>query len=286
MTRYGCGSSAMAHARVRGWSRSWPSSAASRLTGSARTCSAALGYLAAATAAQEGADAAGALTGEARALLRAAGDEVGLAEVLLALGVAHGHRSEHAAARPILEEVLALWRRLGNETGVMLVDIMLADTLRVEGDAARAARLYEEVLALSHELGARGGRPGTLHSLGHAVLAQGEVGRARALFAESLKLALELEDQGGVAEGLTGFAAVAAAEGRGERAARLLGAATALWEGHNLLMWQAERVEYERTLTRARPQVDEATWQRAWDAGRALTTDEAVAYALEEPGDG
>jgi hypothetical protein len=45
-------------------------------------------------------------------------------------------------------------------------------------------------------------------------------------------------------------------------------------------MWPAERVEYERTTARARAGLDEATWQRAWDEGRALTTDEAIAEAL------
>ncbi len=66
----------------------------------------------------------------------------------------------------------------------------------------------------------------------------------------------------------------------------MLGSATAIWEGHNLPLWPAERAEYERTLARARAGLDEATWQRAWDEGRALTTEQAVAYALEEPGDG
>jgi hypothetical protein len=45
-------------------------------------------------------------------------------------------------------------------------------------------------------------------------------------------------------------------------------------------MWPAERVEYERTVARARAGLDEATWQRAWDEGRALTLEQAVEAAL------
>ena len=138
---------------------------------------------------------------------------------------------------------------------------------------------------LSRELGARGGRPGILHSLGHAVLARGEVGRAEVLFGESLAVALELEDRGGVPEGLTGFAAVAAARGQGALAAGLLAAATALWEGHNLPLWPAERAEYERTLARARPGLDETTWLRAWEEGRAMSMEQATREALEVPAD-
>ena len=245
----------------------------------------ALGYLAAVAVAQEGPDAARALAEEAQVLLRTAGDEPGLAEVLLALGMAHAFRGEHAAARPLLEECLVLVRRRGNGMTVMIVTATLADVLRIEGDAAGAARLYEESLPQHRELGARGEFPGVLHGFGHAVLAQGEIQRARTLFAESLALQRELEDRAGIAEGLTGFAAVAAAEGQAERAARLLAAATALWEGHGLVMWPAERAEYERTTARARTGLDEATWQRAWDEGRTMTPEQAIAYALEEPAD-
>ena len=42
--------------------------------------------------------------------------------------------------------------------------------------------------------------------------------------------------------------------------------------------------EYERTAARARAQLDERAWQRAWDEGRAMALERAVAYALEEPG--
>ena len=124
-----------------------------------------------------------------------------------------------------------------------------------------------------------------LHNLAHVAAAAGDAGRARALLGESLALQRDRENPGGIAEGLAGFAAVAAAEGQAERAARLLAAATTLWEGHQLPLWPGERAEYERTEARARAGLDEATWQRAWDEGRALTTDAAVAYALEEPGD-
>ena len=32
--------------------------------------------------------------------------------------------------------------------------------------------------------------------------------------------------------------------------------------------------------------LDEATWAAAWDAGRAMAPEQAVAEALEEPADG
>jgi hypothetical protein len=60
----------------------------------------------------------------------------------------------------------------------------------------------------------------------------------------------------------------------------MLGAATALWEGHGLPLWPAERAEYERTTARARTQLDGAAWQQAWDEGRAMGMEQAIEYAL------
>jgi hypothetical protein len=38
---------------------------------------------------------------------------------------------------------------------------------------------------------------------------------------------------------------------------------------------------YERTLAATRAQLDEATFAAAWEAGRALSLEQAIAYALE-----
>jgi hypothetical protein len=66
------------------------------------------------------------------------------------------------------------------------------------------------------------------------------------------------------------------------RAARLGGAAEALRElagEHRLLAFQRS---YDDTLAGARAQFSEEDWAAAWVAGRELTVEQAVAYALEE----
>ena len=65
----------------------------------------------------------------------------------------------------------------------------------------------------------------------------------------------------------------------------MLAAATALWEGHNLPLWPAERAEYERTLARGRAGLDETTWLRAWEEGRAMGMEQAICEALKVPAD-
>jgi hypothetical protein len=75
---------------------------------------------------------------------------------------------------------------------------------------------------------------------------------------------------------------VALARGDGVRAARLFGAAEALREASDARMTSAEREEYDAQIARLRSEIDEAALGSAWAAGRGMTSDEAVAFALSQ----
>ena len=47
----------------------------------------------------------------------------------------------------------------------------------------------------------------------------------------------------------------------------------------------AEAADYTRTTASVRGRFDELTWQQAWAEGRAMTLEQAIAYALEETQD-
>jgi hypothetical protein len=67
-----------------------------------------------------------------------------------------------------------------------------------------------------------------------------------------------------------------------ERAARLMGAAQALIDASGQMLPYDERIEYEQSLASARARLaDEVAWQAAWQEGRAMTLEQAIAYALE-----
>jgi ABC-type transport system substrate-binding protein len=42
------------------------------------------------------------------------------------------------------------------------------------------------------------------------------------------------------------------------------------------------RDDYDRALAAARTEVDPNTWAAAWAEGKAMTLEQAIAYALEE----
>jgi DNA-binding CsgD family transcriptional regulator len=46
-----------------------------------------------------------------------------------------------------------------------------------------------------------------------------------------------------------------------------------------------ERYYYEPYITAARSQIDEASWMAAWAEGRAMTPEQAIEHALDQPQD-
>ncbi|HSH79264.1 MAG TPA: hypothetical protein VLA19_12125 [Herpetosiphonaceae bacterium] len=125
-------------------------------------------------------------------------------------------------------------------------------------------------------------------SLGRVLIEHGDHARARALLTEGLHFAQHYGSRSHLTWALEGLACLATSEcmaqgkpvAGAQRAARLFGAAEALLEPSGELLPPAERSEHERHVAIARAQMDEAAWQAAWAEGRAMTLEQAVAYAL------
>ena len=90
----------------------------------------------------------------------------------------------------------------------------------------------------------------------------------------------ELGDIHDAVESVETLGDVAAAHHEAERAARLSGAADAWREVNGVPLPPADRQRHERLAIEARQLVDEAAWTAAWEEGRAMTMDQAIAYAL------
>jgi DNA-binding NarL/FixJ family response regulator len=82
---------------------------------------------------------------------------------------------------------------------------------------------------------------------------------------------------------LEACAALATAERDPERAARLYGAANRMRQQSGYMRVSSEREAHEHALTVVRLALGEQHFERAWQDGALMLTDEAVAYALEEP---
>jgi non-specific serine/threonine protein kinase len=151
------------------------------------------------------------------------------------------------------------------------------------GDYPQAAELAEEALALTRQTGDRHVTNIALHHLAQIAWASDEHERAARYFREALTIAWELADTVDSAYYMRGLAAVAEARGELRRASRLLGTAEALLEGTGLVTYaHASHELHQRVASAARERLGDQAWTVAHDEGRAMTFEEAVAYALGE----
>jgi hypothetical protein len=118
-------------------------------------------------------------------------------------------------------------------------------------------------------------------NFGLAAVLTGDAEGARNAFREELRLCRELVVRPFASEGLSGLAAVAAAHGDTDRAARLSGAASAHRYGRPYAAVEDRLDAIFFEPARQRFGVD--VWEAAAHEGTAMSFDDAIAYALEEP---
>jgi predicted ATPase len=220
---------------------------------------------------------------EALSAKKALDDKAGVALILKELGTVVGGQGDYSKAHTYFNEGLTIAREFGDR---WLVSRLLNDTgevLRSEGRFEEAGRVYEEALEIRRDLGNLWSVSGNLHNLGFVVHRQGDYQRAFDMFKEGMVLAQEFERPFIIAGCLAGIGGVAWSLGQPEKAARLLGAGKATLEAFGGFMWPPDQEEFDRFVAGTRAELDEATWQKAYEEGRAMPTDKAIAYALEAP---
>jgi non-specific serine/threonine protein kinase len=260
-----------------------------------------------------------ALLTESLALYQELGDKHGISAALRDLGNAANDTGDYPRAVALQTESLALAREIEHRAGISVSRGYLAKAAREQGDQERAGALLAECLASARSTGSKWGVAGWLCELALVANYQGDHEQAEALSTESLALFRALESSRGMAlalstlgaaahgqgdldraaqcyrEGLAlrrsggekrsiaasleGLAVVATAAGRWQHAARLLGAAEALREAIRAPLPPVDRAEHARAVGEARTMLGDDVFQAAWDAGRALSLEQAIAEA-------
>jgi predicted ATPase/transcriptional regulator with XRE-family HTH domain len=219
---------------------------------------------------------------ESAALFRRGGDRHGEAHALGLIVFAALQLGELDRASRVCEEALETFREHEDEWAEPHILVDLAVVALRRGDHRRAAGYAEEALALTRRTGERLAGGISLYLLAQIAWASDERERADRYLRESLAMSFELSDKVNSAYSLLGLAAVARARGDPERAARLGGASEALLETAGLILYAQARDEtYQRAAFAAQETLGERAWTVAHDEGRAMSFEEAVAYALE-----
>jgi non-specific serine/threonine protein kinase len=219
---------------------------------------------------------------EALALARREGDRAAVARALLSLAQATTNDGDPGAAWSLCLEARPLFEELGDPLGLAGALEWLASIASQRGDRRAARPLLEERLALCRTFGASELLIHALGAMGHLERDEGNYAQARAFYQESLLLRRKLGHQLALAQSLEDLAALAGRERQWERAVRLLGAGEAFCETLGARPPVAFIPAYERTVAEARATLGEAAFVAAWAEGRAMSLEQALAYALAE----
>lgn len=213
------------------------------------------------------------------ALVRALDDKPRIQRALRTLARFQEERSER---RRMLLECEALARELDDPWALGFVQTFLGQIALEDGDYEQARLRLEEELALFERLGAELEVVQSLLPLGFLAVLDDRHEDARRLFGRALRSVLELGITNLASECLDGSAAVALSEGDAERATRLLAAAVASREDkQDEIVEDYQRPILERTEAASRERLG-PRFEVEWEAGKALTLDEAAVLALGE----
>jgi len=255
---------------------------------------------------------------ESLAISRKTQDKMQAAAALRMLGLLK-RRINYQEARTLLEESSSIYRELGNfaRLGVNLTD--LGQLAMYQGDFKAARPLIEEGLALQEQMNFKG-MPFSLHhlgtlyyclgeysaaqvtlekaissaqqsgitndwalvQLGYTCLRLGEFTQARQMFVESQARFSLSNTPVGVIYSLEGLTSLAVHQGHLENVARLFGWADSMRQSIGDLRPPVEQEEVDTDITAIIEQIGKDAFASAYEDGKTLTMDEAIALALEE----
>jgi tetratricopeptide (TPR) repeat protein len=219
---------------------------------------------------------------EALAISRALDERGEIAEGTYNLAFAYGLDRGRERAEKLFHESRQMFEELENKRGAADALAFLSNFTRRYGDLSLARRQAEESLQMHQEIGDLFGLMDSLHELGRAALDMGDLETARYCFIQSLDVLAPLGYRTVVAIVLDHLAAEAIKRGRPLRAVRLGGASEALKEAAGGRA-PPEFVDLPDPRDLVRMLLSKEEIATAWDEGRAMSLDEAAAYARAAP---
>jgi predicted ATPase/DNA-binding SARP family transcriptional activator len=211
---------------------------------------------------------------------RAVGATRAISSALVNLGNMAFYSGELDEARDLYKESIEHFAALGDSRGQALAKENIGLMALTAGDVPEAVTWLTGALELARDVGDDRETAAAGRSLAAAKIELGEPAQATALLAESLTLARDLGDAHGIATSLETFAGLAATGGAFERAATLFGASDAERAAIGAQRQPDQQILYDRWLARTLAGLDTKTYSTRYEDGRALTLDEACAFAL------
>ncbi|CAN5874969.1 adenylate/guanylate cyclase domain-containing protein [soil metagenome] len=220
------------------------------------------------------------LSAQSLAIRRQLDDQPNIARVLNNLAITAANQGDFTQARQLFEESLAIRRRLQDRWGVANSLNNLGELALLQQTYDQAHAYLQEAVTALREIGDKWDLGNALVTWGNALRAQAEYLAAYPLYQESLQINRDLGDRRTLAYLLENIGVLLALQGNAAHALQLVGAAVTLRETLGTPLSPAEHNQLENALEPARQTLGIAAATVAWEAGRALTLEEAIATVL------
>lgn len=205
-----------------------------------------------------------------------------LVEMALAVFEESEKPSKFVEAVKRCQEAQQIFAEFGDQPGIAYALNVLGEAWRAAGEFDRAREAYEMSLAVCDATGEQNRQCLLLADLAIIAYGQGNYEQAHDLSVTFLKKLHGLDLRLWFLIGLAGLAGSLGKLGAPDKAARLLGASTAMLGTMGVPYPPSDQREVARYLADIRAQLDEDAFTAAWEEGQAMTLQQAVAYALEE----
>jgi predicted ATPase/class 3 adenylate cyclase len=182
-----------------------------------------------------------------------------------------------------LDEALSISRQLGDQISEEEALGTSGNLAYWQGDYQQANAFYKEAIALSEKVGDLFQGLWARVFLAYAILRQDDVQRARELFEECIRRAQQAGMTIALVFAVEGLASLNVNQAQLERAARLFAWGDAMREKIGDHRPPDEQASVDHDLAMINAQLAAVTFEAEQAAGRTMTLEQAVAYALELP---
>ncbi len=200
-----------------------------------------------------------------------------LANALTTLGIVFAYMDDNQTAKQHFEESLRLYEALEDPRGVANSLTNIANSLN---DAVQELPLTERSLAIKRELGDQEGIGVSVFNLGNINARLGNLAKARLQMCESLDIFQKLGHRRNTAHVLISVADLEVALEHPIRALELTAAVQAFVDTTSFRFNAFTQTVLENAQAKARAALEDKDVQAAFERGRAMSLERAVAWAL------
>ena len=207
---------------------------------------------------------------------------IGIANALIVLARLTFWNGDYSSPVAWLEEALSISRQIDDQSTENMTIATLGILAYWQGDYQMAIARYEDAILRAEKIGDQYGILWVNVRMAHVFLRQGDLQRARELFTFGIEKTYKENFTIALVYAIEGVASLNIIQEHPERAVRLFAWTDAMREKIGDQRPPMEQTSVEKDLGIIHTQLDDATFDKAYNSGFDMTIEQAITLALEE----